>query len=61
MAILQFMAAGMPTVAVPTTVHCDHLIEAKLGGAKDLAKANVRRGFIAFFLCSLGLLAYNRT
>lgn len=40
MALLQFMSAGLPTVAVPTTVHCDHLIEAQLGGAKDLARAN---------------------
>ena len=40
MAILQFMSAGLPNVAVPTTVHCDHLIEAQVGGPKDLAKAN---------------------
>ena len=39
MALLQFMSAGLPTVAVPTTVHCDHLIEAQVGGAKDLARA----------------------
>ncbi|KIJ49374.1 hypothetical protein M422DRAFT_27736 [Sphaerobolus stellatus SS14] len=39
MAILQFMSAGIPTTAVPTTVHCDHLIEAQVGGAKDLARA----------------------
>ena len=35
MAILQFMSAGMPSVATPTTVHCDHLIEAQVGGDKD--------------------------
>ncbi|KAF2660611.1 aconitate hydratase [Lophiostoma macrostomum CBS 122681] len=40
MAILQFMSAGMPSVATPTTVHCDHLIEAQIGGEKDLARAN---------------------
>ncbi|KAF2444378.1 aconitate hydratase [Karstenula rhodostoma CBS 690.94] len=40
MAILQFMSAGLPQVATPTTVHCDHLIEAQIGGAKDLARAN---------------------
>ncbi|ORY72720.1 aconitate hydratase [Leucosporidium creatinivorum] len=40
MALLQFMSAGLPTVAVPTTVHCDHLIEAQIGGVKDLARAN---------------------
>ncbi|OBT72542.1 hypothetical protein VF21_10493 [Pseudogymnoascus sp. 05NY08] len=39
MAILQFMSAGMPSVANPTTVHCDHLIEAQIGGDKDLARA----------------------
>ncbi|KAJ7176671.1 aconitase family-domain-containing protein [Mycena filopes] len=39
MALLQFMSAGMPTAAVPTTVHCDHLIEAQVGGVKDLARA----------------------
>lgn len=40
MAILQFMSAGLPQTAVPTTVHCDHLIEAQVGGVKDLARAN---------------------
>ena len=39
MAILQFMSSGMDTVAVPSTVHCDHLIEAQVGGEKDLARA----------------------
>ncbi|EXJ94646.1 aconitate hydratase, mitochondrial [Capronia coronata CBS 617.96] len=39
MAILQFMSAGMPSVATPTTVHCDHLIEAQIGGDKDLERA----------------------
>lgn len=39
MALLQFMSAGMPTTSVPTTVHCDHLIEAQVGGPKDLARA----------------------
>ncbi|QRG39289.1 aconitate hydratase, mitochondrial [Candidozyma auris] len=39
MAILQFMSAGMPQVATPSTVHCDHLIQAQVGGAKDLKRA----------------------
>ncbi|KAI1340659.1 aconitase family-domain-containing protein [Xylariaceae sp. FL0016] len=39
MAILQFMSAGMPQVANPSTVHCDHLIEAQIGGPKDLERA----------------------
>ncbi|GAB1856295.1 aconitate hydratase [Flavobacteriaceae bacterium MHTCC 0001] len=40
MALLQFMQAGKTKVAVPTTVHCDHLIQAKEGAAKDLKRAN---------------------
>src|ERR1700712_4051674 len=39
MALLQFMQAGRPQVAVPSTVHCDHLIQAKTGAAEDLATA----------------------
>ncbi|WP_062061086.1 aconitate hydratase [Aquimarina longa] len=40
MALLQFMQAGKNKVAVPTTVHCDHLIQAKEGAAVDLKNAN---------------------
>src|SRR5918996_4517243 len=36
MALLQFMTAGLPEAAVPTTVHCDHLIQAKAGANVDL-------------------------
>lgn len=39
MALLQFMSAGMPKVAVPSTVHCDHLIEAEVGAKNDLLRA----------------------
>src|SRR5680860_584345 len=39
MALLQFMTAGLPTVATPTTVHCDHLIQAHVGAEPDLATA----------------------
>ncbi|MBX7257528.1 MAG: aconitate hydratase [Candidatus Hydrogenedentes bacterium] len=39
MALLQFMQAGRPTTAVPSTVHCDHLIQAESGASKDLIKA----------------------
>ncbi len=39
MALLQFMLARLPRVAVPTTVHCDHLIQAHTGAAPDLAVA----------------------
>jgi aconitate hydratase len=40
MALLQFMQAGKDKVAVPTTVHCDHLIQAKDGATVDLKRAN---------------------
>jgi len=40
MALLQFMMAGKKSAAVPSTVHCDHLIQAKVGADKDLAIAN---------------------
>jgi aconitate hydratase len=39
MALLQFMSAGIPHVAVPTTVHCDHLIQAQSGAREDLSQA----------------------
>ena len=39
MALLQFMQAGKNQVAVPTTVHCDHLIQASVGASKDLQSA----------------------
>ncbi len=40
MALLQFMTCGREKVAVPSTVHCDHLIQAKTGAVEDLATAN---------------------
>src|SRR6478672_5984424 len=39
MALLQFVTAGLPTVQVPTTVHCDHLIQARVGADIDLRSA----------------------
>ncbi len=39
MALLQYMVTAQPTVHVPTTVHCDHLIQARVGAEKDLLKA----------------------
>ena len=39
MALLQFMSAGIPKVAVPSTVHCDHLIQAEVGSHDDLLRA----------------------
>jgi len=53
MALLQFMQAGRPTVAVPSTVHCDHLITAKVGAADDLAFANQESKEVYDFLASV--------
>ncbi|OCB78057.1 aconitate hydratase [Flavobacterium crassostreae] len=53
MALLQFMHAGKKTVAVPTTVHCDHLILAKVGAEKDLAFAKQQSSEVFDFLSSV--------
>ncbi len=53
MALLQFMQAGKPKVAVPTTVHCDHLIQAKSGAAADLKMANSTSAEVFDFLESV--------
>ncbi len=53
MALLQFMQAGKPKVAVPTTVHCDHLIQAKDGAATDLKHANSTSSEVFSFLESV--------
>lgn len=53
MALLQFMQAGKKKVAVPSTVHCDHLIMAKTGAAEDLATANVTNKEVYDFLSSI--------
>src|SRR6186713_1598430 len=53
MALLQFMSAGIPKVAVPSTVHCDHLIQAKVGSAKDLLKAEDENKEVYDFLASV--------
>ncbi|OMH84481.1 Aconitate hydratase, mitochondrial [Zancudomyces culisetae] len=50
MAILQFMSAGMPEVAVPSSVHCDHLIQAKVNGIEDLKVAKDVNGEVYDFL-----------
>ncbi|MCE2469177.1 MAG: aconitate hydratase [Dehalococcoidia bacterium] len=52
MAILQFMQAGRPTAAVPTTVHCDHLIQARVGAASDTSEAVVENKEVYDFLRS---------
>jgi aconitate hydratase len=53
MALLQFMHAGKKTAAVPTTVHCDHLILAKNGAESDLAVANKQSKEVFDFLSSV--------
>ena len=53
MALLQFMQAGKRKVAVPTTVHCDHLIQAKEGASKDLKRANETSNEVFDFLASV--------
>ncbi|WP_286802106.1 MULTISPECIES: aconitate hydratase [Sphingobacterium] len=53
MALLQFMQAGRPKVAVPSTVHCDHLIQAKEGADKDLARAKSESSEVFNFLSSV--------
>ena len=52
MAILQFMTAGRSETAVPTTVHCDHLIRAKVGAFKDLEIAENTNREVYDFLAS---------
>ncbi|NID11020.1 aconitate hydratase [Fibrivirga algicola] len=53
MALLQFMQAGRPRVAVPSTVHCDHLIQAEIGATTDLATANSKNKEVYDFLSSI--------
>ncbi|WP_396176889.1 aconitate hydratase [Flavobacterium sp.] len=53
MALLQFMHAGKPKVAVPTTVHCDHLIQAKVDAKTDLARAKTQSNEVFDFLSSV--------
>ena len=53
MALLQFMQAGRPKVAVPSTVHCDHLITAKNGANNDLEVANTESKEVFDFLASV--------
>ncbi|VDN83038.1 unnamed protein product [Brugia pahangi] len=52
MAMLQFISSGLPQVAVPSTIHCDHLIQAQLGGDPDLKRANELNKEVYDFLSS---------
>lgn len=53
MALLQFMTCGRAKVAVPSTVHCDHLIQAKTGAVSDLETANNTNKEVYEFLSSI--------
>ncbi len=53
MALLQFMMAGKDRVSVPSTVHCDHLIQAKVGSDEDLARAKDSNSEVYNFLESV--------
>ncbi|MFO0358650.1 MAG: aconitate hydratase [Sphingobacteriaceae bacterium] len=53
MALLQFMQAGRPKVAVPSSVHCDHLIQAKVGAKADLDRAKTESEEVFNFLASV--------
>lgn len=53
MALLQFMMAGRSKTAVPSTVHCDHLIQAKVGADKDLTRANDENSEVYDFLSAV--------
>lgn len=53
MALLQFMQAGRPKVAVPSSVHCDHLIQAKVGAKADLDRAKTESEEVFNFLSSV--------
>ena len=53
MALLQFMTAGLPEVQVPATVHCDHLIQARVDGKTDLQVAEDQNREVYDFLCSV--------
>ena len=53
MALLQFMSAGRKSAAVPSTVHCDHLIQAQVGAKDDLSRANEENKEVYDFLESI--------
>ena len=54
MAVLQFISSGLPKVAVPTTIHCDHLIAAESGDIEDLTNANRDNKEVYDFLSGAG-------
>merc|ERR1711936_1274508 len=54
MAMLQFFSSGLPKVAVPSTIHCDHLIQAQIEGNQDLARAKDINKEVYNFLATAG-------
>ena len=54
MAMLQFISSGLPKVAVPSTIHCDHLIQAQIEGKKDLERAKEMNKEVYNFLATAG-------
>lgn len=54
MAMLQFISSGLPKVAVPSTIHCDHLIQAQIDGPKDLKRAIEMNKEVYNFLATAG-------
>jgi len=54
MAMLQFISSGLPKVAVPSTIHCDHLIQAQIEGVKDLERAKDLNKEVYNFLATAG-------
>jgi aconitate hydratase len=54
MAVLQFISSGLPQTAVPSTIHCDHLIEAQIAGPQDLVRAKDINAEVYDFLSSAG-------
>lgn len=54
MAMLQFISSGLARVAVPSTIHCDHLIQAQTGGVEDLKRAKDINSEVYAFLASAG-------
>jgi aconitate hydratase len=53
MALLQFMQAGRKKVAVPSTVHCDHLIQARVGSSTDLSDSLIKNNEVFNFLSTI--------
>lgn len=52
MAMLQFISSGLPRVAVPSSIHCDHLIEAEKEAVGDLKIANMKNAEVHNTICA---------